>query len=233
MPYRRLPNTDAARIKALSKALEKSMHLHPDELAFSYATLQKAKFFLPTYKQGLFHKNAESHNQSQKGTDYAQAFKKLKLYVSHFIQVLQFCIQRDELSAQVRQYYDLHTIKRAVPELRTADDIVHWAQKIIAGEDTRVMEGGTPILNPRIALVKINLEKFLETQRNHSVIVAKNERAVDYINELRQNANAIILDIWNQVEDTFKDLPAEERRKRAEEYGLQYVFRKTELSKSN
>ncbi|HPY83239.1 MAG TPA: hypothetical protein PLU45_07770, partial [Bacteroidales bacterium] len=82
---------------------------------------------------------------------------------------------------------------------------------------------------PRIALVKITYEKFLEAQRNHAILQSKNSRTTDYINELREKANEIILSIWNQVEDHFKDLPAEEKRKQAEQYGLKYVFRKGEL----
>ena len=233
MPYRRLPNTDAARIKALSTAIEKSSNLHPDELAFSYATLQKAKFFLSTYKQSLHLKKSESRNQTEKGAEYAQAFKKLKMYVSHFIHVLQFCVQREEMQPQVLNYYNLQSVNKTLPELRTDQQLIDWAQTIIQGEDKRIMEGGTPMLNPRIALVKIHVTKFIEAQRNHSVLAAKNERAVGFIDELRTEAHEIIVDIWNQVEAKFKDLPASERRLRAEEYGVKYVFRKSEILKNS
>lgn len=229
MPYRRLPNTDASRIKAIATAIEKSMHLHPDELAFDYKTLQRAKFFLPTYKQGLFHKNADVSNQHEKGSTYAVCQKKIRVYLSHFIQVLQFCIIRDELPITALEYYGLPKNTRKLPPLKTDEEIILWGKKIIAGEDKRTMEGGTPILNPRIALVKINYEKFLEAQRNHTVLQSKNSRAADYINELRADANEIILDIWNQVEEKYQDLPSEEKRKQAEQYGLKYVFRKNEL----
>jgi len=49
------------------------------------------------------------------------------------------------------------------------------------------------------------------------------------LEELRKRADEIILDIWNEVEDKFKDLPDDERRERAAEYGLVYVYRKNEI----
>jgi len=233
MPYRRLPNTDTARLKAMSVAISKSMHVHPDELAFSYKTLQKAKYFISTYKQSLEHKKIGYSDKSEKGSEYHNAQRKARLYVSHFIQVVNFCIAREEFNADIREFYGLEKLGRKLPPLDTDEDIIKWGRKVIDGEDKRTMQGGTPILNPRIALVKISYDKFLMAQRNHTMLVTKNHRAVDYVNELRDEANQIILEIWNEVEDKYKDLPAAERRAKAEEYGLKYVFRKGELKEDN
>ncbi|MDA3882698.1 MAG: hypothetical protein PF481_05410 [Bacteroidales bacterium] len=230
MPYRRLPNTDKSRIQALITAIEKSSFCMPDELAFSYKTVQRAKFFLPTYKQSLFHKDIGQSNKNEKGSTYSACKKKIKLYISHFIQVVQFCILRDEFSADILSYYGLEKYPRKVPSLQTDKDIIIWGEKIIKGEDQRVMKGETPILNPRIALVKIHYQKFLESQRNHAILSNKDERASEYIEELRREAHEIIVHIWDEVEQNFSDVnPPEERRKLAEEYGIKYVFRKGEL----
>ena len=50
---------------------------------------------------------------------------------------------------------------------------------------------------------------------------------------MRKEADGIVLNIWNEVEKTFSDLPDEEKRYRAQEYGLSYVFRKSELKESS
>jgi hypothetical protein len=47
MPYRRLPNTDTARIKAMKTALEKGKELPPNKLAFSSKTIVRLQKFLP------------------------------------------------------------------------------------------------------------------------------------------------------------------------------------------
>jgi hypothetical protein len=48
---------------------------------------------------------------------------------------------------------------------------------------------------------------------------------------MRVEADELILDIWNEVESHFKDLPEEKRRRECEKYGLVYFFRKGELEK--
>lgn len=45
MPYRRLPNTDAARIRALKAALKKGQYLEIDTIAYHFALKQKIESF--------------------------------------------------------------------------------------------------------------------------------------------------------------------------------------------
>ena len=48
MPYRRLPNTDAARIRALKAALKKGDSLDDiNQIAYSFHLKQKIDIFLP------------------------------------------------------------------------------------------------------------------------------------------------------------------------------------------
>ena len=49
MPYRRLPNTDSARIRAMKSALEKGSTLHPFKLAYNQDVYVKIKTFLPKF----------------------------------------------------------------------------------------------------------------------------------------------------------------------------------------
>ena len=51
MPYRRLPNTDAARIRALRIALEKGKEVHPSQMAFSPKTVVRLQKFLPQFEK--------------------------------------------------------------------------------------------------------------------------------------------------------------------------------------
>ncbi|MBP5589067.1 MAG: hypothetical protein J6X26_00855, partial [Bacteroidales bacterium] len=61
MPYRRLPNTDAARIKAMKTALERGKEIPPYELAYSSKNMVRIQRFLP-----LFEHNIQLQRQSQK-----------------------------------------------------------------------------------------------------------------------------------------------------------------------
>jgi hypothetical protein len=53
MPYRRLPNTDTARIKAMKIALEKGKELPPNKLAYSSKTIVGLTKFLPQFDHHL------------------------------------------------------------------------------------------------------------------------------------------------------------------------------------
>ncbi|HPM12439.1 MAG TPA: hypothetical protein PK734_02985 [Bacteroidales bacterium] len=233
MPYRRLPNTDAARIRALTNAINKTMSMHPDDIAYSYKVLQNAKFFLPTFKTGINYQRADYSQSVEKNSNYNSLQKRAKMYISHFIQVLNMAIARDEMPADARSFYGLEKFTKKLPPLTTDDEIIAWGKKLIDGEEARVQQGGNPMVNPRIAMVKIQYDKYVNAYRSNSFIQSKNERAFEYVQELRQKADDIILSIWNEVEQTFAHLPAAEKRKQAEEYGLVYVFRKHEKPEDN
>ncbi len=228
MPYRRLPNTDAARIRALTNAINKTMSMHPDDIAFSYKVLQSAKFFLPTFKTGINYQRADYSQSIEKNSNYNSLQKRAKMYISHFIQVLNMAIARDEIPADARTFYGLEKYTKKLPPLTNDDEIIAWGKKLIDGEEARVQQGGNPMVNPRIAMVKIQYDKYVNAYRSNSFIQSKNERTVEYVKELRQKADDIILTIWNEVEQTYSHLPAAEKRKKAEEYGLVYVLRKHE-----
>ena len=82
-------------------------------------------------------------------------------------------------------------------------------------------------------MVKVRFEQFIDALNYHKTL---NKKTLDYAqknNELRKEADEIILSIWNEVEERFTNLSEEIRRKECEEYGLIYFFRKGELNKSS
>ena len=50
MPYRRLPNTDQARLKALTMAVKEAGEAKYGELAINYKTLNEASNFLTQFE---------------------------------------------------------------------------------------------------------------------------------------------------------------------------------------
>ncbi len=63
-----------------------------------------------------------------------------------------------------------------------------------------------------------------------SCLKNRTQRAQDQLNIQRAQVDNVIQQIWNEVEETFNELPEEMRREKASEYGLVYVFRKNELN---
>ncbi len=230
MPYRRLPNTDNARQKALIKACQKAKEIPPFKLAFSQSTYQQIASFLPGFEKKILQQKAALSRQIERNKDYHNLQKKARLYISHFIQVVNMSIQRGEISSSILDFYKLNGHSRKLPPLNTDEEIISWGEKIIEGETERIRKGMNPITNPTIAVVKVRYEKFLEAYRNQKNLQQANNRALQELAEIRPQADDIILKVWNEVEESFKDLPDDLRREKAMEYGLVYVYRKSELS---
>jgi len=228
MPYRRLPNTDNARLKAMKKAQEKGKEIPPFKLAFSQSSLQKVISFLPTFEKTMMHQKGSFNRQIDKNKDYHNQLKKARLYISHFVQVVNMAIQRGEQPSSVREFYNLSGYGKKLPPLNTEEDVLKWGKNIIEGETERVRKGLSPITNPTIAVVKVRYEKFLESYRNQKKLQESTNRALHELKCLRPKADDIILNIWNEVEDSFKDLPDNLKREKASEYGLIYIYRKNE-----
>ena len=230
MPYRRLPNTDNARHKALLKAYQKGKETPPFKLGFSQSTYQKIVSFLPSYEKTILHQKTTLARQIERNKDYHTLMKKAKLYISHFIQVINMAIQRGELSSSILDHYKLNGYSRKLPPLNSEDEVINWGLKIIDGETGRIRNGMSPVTNPTIAVVKVRYEKFLEAYRNQKNLQTANNRALKELADLRPVADNIILQVWNEVEESFKDLPDNLRREKASEYGLVYIFRKNEMN---
>ncbi len=228
MPYRRLPNTDNARSKALQTALSKGKELPPFKLAFTQKSLQKTQAFLTRFEKAIIlHKQAQSR-QVKNNKEYQKVLKKARLFISHFIQVMNMAITRSELPASSRISFGIKEDDKALPVLVSEKDIIYCGKKLLEGESLRVLQGQTPITNPTIAVVKVRYEQFLEAHRFQQILKEKNNRALEKLSALRDEANEIILNIWNEVESSYKDLPDNLKRERAKEYGLVYIYRKNE-----
>lgn len=229
MPYRRLPNTDSARLRALKAACNMGKKTPPQELAYSQATFSKVELFINSFEKAIAHYKAAYDTQVERSKDYQQMLKKAKLYLSHFIQVVNMAIARGELQPTVREFYGMDIDESKLPTLNTEKELIEWGKKIIDGEMARMRKGMTPITNPTIAVVKVRYDQFLEAYNYQKVLQHNTQRMLNELNVLREKADEIILDIWNEVEEHYKDLPDEERRVKAGAYGLVYVYRKNEI----
>ena len=221
MPYRRLPNTDAARIRALKAALKKGQYLEIDTIAYPFALKQKIEFFLPKFEVAITNSKLAKEKQFDNSQKFSEYTKKARL---------NFCIARGELKPSARTFYGLDENSSKVPSLLTEQDLLQWGEKIIAGEQNRISNGGgNPIYCPSIALVKVNYENFKENYTRQKQFQNNSARESGNVAQYRNDADALILEVWNEVERYFEGVKdEEEKRYMCEEYGLVYVFRRGE-----
>jgi hypothetical protein len=233
MPYRRLPNTDAARVRALSTALTKGKEMPPHKMAYPGKTVVHLQKFLPLFEHNIQLQKQSLTFQNKKSRDYNEAERKARIYLTHFVRVMNMAIFRGDLPAETRAFYGLATNESTTPSLNTENELISWGRRIIEGEEFRIRKGGAPITNPTIAVVKVRFEKFLEAYNHHKTLVKRTQDYAERTSDMRKEADAIILEIWNAVEEYFSGLPEEEKKKECEAYGLIYFYRKNEVLKLN
>jgi hypothetical protein len=233
MPYRRLPNTDNARLKALQTALKKGKDLPPFKLAFSQGVYTKIQSILPGYEHALSENKTSFNLQVEKNKDYHKHLRKAKLYVSHFIQVINLAIIRGDLSPNTRAFFGMDEDEKKLPSLQTDEELLEWGHKLMEGEKERRNLNLTAISNPSIAVVKVFFDKFLEVYNLQNTLKKRCQRAQSDLNEKRSVVDSTIQQLWNEIEETFRELPEELRREKALEYGVVYVYRKNEMGPSS
>jgi len=229
MPYRRLPNTDQARIRALKAVVVKGEVCNVYDLAVSLKSLTEARNFLTKFEAAQTYYTECFERQAQAGRKHLTNVRTARLYLSHFIQVLHLAVIRSEVRTAHLVYYGLENSKNNVPDLSTESALVEWGRKIVNGETRRLSQGGIPIYNPTIAKVRVHYDIFLdsyEKQRNYQSLTA---RSLENLASMRAEADGLILDIWNQVEDKFAEVsPNDTRLNLCRDYGLVYYYRSGE-----
>jgi len=231
MPYRRLPNTDSSRLKALKNALKMGKDLTPMDLAFKQSTFQSVRSFLPKWEKAITEHKTTYDIQIKNNKEYQKKLKKAKLYISHFIQVVNMAIIRGEIQPAVRVYFGIEEDNSKLPNLNTETDVIEWGKNLIDGGQKRKLKGYSPITNPTIAVVRVHYDNFLEAYKFQKMLQKNHARALSNLADLRDEADKIILNVWNEVEENYNELPEDLKREKAQEYGLVYVYRKNEIGR--
>lgn len=151
-----------------------------------------------------------------------------RLYISHFIQVLNLAVVRGEIKKEQKQLYQLNPDSENVPALNSEKALLHWGKCIIEGENERVRAGGIPIYNPSIAKVKVYYDIFKDNKLNQKFYQETTRRNWEELVALRPQADQLIVEIWDNVEAAFKEEKPFTRYQKCKEYGLIYYYRKGE-----
>ena len=226
MPYRRLPNTDQARIRALKSAVGKGDVYNVNELAISLNTLSEARNFLSKFEIAHNYYAQCYDNQVKESPKHQSNVKTARLYISHFIQVLNLSVLRSEVKPIHKKLYCLPIDNYNVPDLTSEAAMVEWGKRIIEGERKRTSQGGVPIYNPTIAKVKVHYDIFVDSYERQKALQVLTNRSLEGLATMRTRADELILDIWNQVEEKFRNISLNELRlDKCRDYGVIYYYR--------
>ena len=120
MPYRRLPNTDQARLTALQMAVQRASEADFTEQVLQYKTLSEAQRFLMQFENTVmqYHENFRTKVSANK--QYRKVVQNARMYISHFIQVLNLAVIRGEIKdPRINPMTSVVAVEVA-PDLKTA-----------------------------------------------------------------------------------------------------------------
>src|SRR5574344_1111180 len=227
MPYRRLPNTDQARLRSLEKVIELE-HLSMAELPVSFKLLNEAKSQYPLFLNMIQQYNQTFENQVSANKKYQQIVKNARLYISHFIQVLNLTVIRNAIKKDYKRFYKLDPDDFTVPNLTNEQAITEWGKNITECENERLRNGGAPLQNPSVAKVKVHFDIFKEYKNSQKVFQTSTARNLECVATMRLKVDELIKEIWDAIENTYKDLPPYKRWKLCSDCGIIYYYRKGE-----
>lgn len=213
----------------MRQAVERENSSDIYDLVISLKTLTGARNFLKRFEAAQEYYQLCYDNQAKASRKHQANAKIARLYLSHFIQVLNMSVLRAEIKKTNKELYGLPVDNYSVPDLSTEAALADWGEKVISGEQKRLSMGGLPIYNPTIAKVKVRYDIFMESYEKQKNLQQITARSLDEIASMRSDADKIILDIWNQVEKKFEQVqPNDSRLTACREYGLVYYYRANE-----
>ncbi|NDV95941.1 hypothetical protein D0T84_13620 [Dysgonomonas sp. 521] len=229
MPYRRLPNTDNARIRALKTAIEKSNRFFRQNVIS--LDIQKLEYMLRNFETAQIRYKDSLEAQASANRKFQRLVKNARLYISHFIQVFNFSVIRNEIKKDHKQLYGIDPDNFTVPDLTSNDSLLFWGENIIRGEQNRTAQGGIPIYNPTIARVNVAFSQFKDAYFAQKTYQNTTSRQLDNLSQQREDIDATLILLWNQIEAAFSNLQPTERLEKCKEYGVVYYLRKEEREK--
>ena len=231
MPYRRLPKTDAARLKALKTVIDNNEIYTVKNRFIDWKTLNEVQQvyqkLLTANQQYNMCYNAQIRNSGK--IDKLQ--RNAEMYISHFIQVLYLAMQRGEIKESNKKLYSLSEGDYSLPNIKTYDGILKSGINIIKGEKARIKNGGRPIYNPTISMVATHYDIFKEAYDKHKILQDKTNKSFEILKVIRPDVDRVLLDLWNQIEKHFEEEPLEIKLDECRKFGIVYYYRSTEKIK--
>ncbi len=225
MPYRRLPKTDQARLHALKKAVHRAGEVEFNQQAINYKTLIEAQRLLMQFENQVAQYHANVDTKVSDNKQYRHKVRNARMYISHFIQVLNLAAIRGEIKKAQKELYHLDPNNHTLPDLSTEENLITWGKNIIEGEHARTSQGGFPIYNPAINKVQVHYDIFREHYNTHIVHKKTHDRVYESTESMRRQIDILILDIWDQVENFYKDEPPYAKLTKCQAYGMIYYYR--------
>ena len=220
---RRLPQSDATRSKALTKAKAKQDSIPAANQFLTASTVTRLEATQPLFKEAMLRRGVALADQVGATAGMSQSFVKARVYVSQFIQVFNLGVARGKYPLSHRAYYQLDTSSDSVPTLNSHQDVAFWGENIETGDLARIAAGGEPMANPSAAEVKHEVDNFIEKNNEQSVLKDVYDHQQEAVAALHEETDKVIKKVWDEVETFYNEEENSSRRRKCREWGVVYV----------
>lgn len=231
MPYRRLPNTDQARLKSLRLAVQRAKeqsYEYSGEIVLDYKMQMRAERALQQLEDAVAQFQTVYSDKVAANKQYQKAVRLTRMYISHFIQVLDMAVQRGELKKEIKALYKLDVQGHSLPNLARDEQLLEWGKNLIEGEQERTHQGGQPITWPSINKLKWYYDAFADQQRYQAQHKKNTKDVSKSIEQLRREIDELLVELWDSIEAHFEDKLPYERMCACERYGMIFYYRPDE-----
>ncbi|MDH8701055.1 hypothetical protein M2138_000393 [Dysgonomonadaceae bacterium PH5-43] len=223
MPAKKLPDIDEDRIKALQTIIDQDELIGEENAILSMAELHDYRNLLLSFEGTCFCFKQALDNETKADKNYVELFKTAQLYISHFIQVLNMAIIRNEIKVETLACYGLEDSNEfSLPDLSSEDAVLEWGERLIKGENERTSRGGVPIYNPAISKVKVHYDLFRDLLHSLKIYRQNTIRNQENLTEVRDKIDRIIWDTWTKLEFKYWGLAPEQRNRKFRDYGIKF-----------
>ncbi|MBI4930441.1 MAG: hypothetical protein HY841_06740 [Bacteroidetes bacterium] len=220
---RKLPDSDEKRNIALSGAKTKKDNTAPANIAITPNTITRLDAMQPLFSSLMQARANKLQAQTDSTTVKETAQARARMFVSHFIQAFNNGVDRGMFPPSHRAFYQLDVNSNSVPDISTEPLLTQWWQRLIDGDAARIAAGGAPMAMPTIAEVTFEYNAFKNANIAQSTAKNNYDSAQEDVEDQREEADKIILKVWDEVETFFNEEPITSKRNKAREWGLVYV----------
>jgi len=225
--FRDIPKSIAGIRKALREAKEKydGVTALLGTPAYSAETYARLMGFYPNFNTQIIEMDAAKGEQLDASFIEDGKMTLARLFISHYIQVMFFDIERGVYPNAVKGYYGLDGNQTTLPKLSTESDITTWGDNIHNGEATLVANGYIAMVNPSAAQVKAAMIDFKTSHETQSAKVEAFDEESEDVAALLSAARELVIDIWDEVEFTYRKEEFPSLRANSRLYGVVYSSR--------
>jgi len=221
---RQLPNSNISRLMALNAAKSKDTAMGVS--SFLTAQTKSRLTSIQSNYQTRYDGTAPAKQTMVTLTNQKNPLADIsRMFNSHFIQVFNLAVDRSTFPQADRAFYKLDVGTGNVPEMITDQQIIKIGDDLIKGEANRTASGAAAMTMPDISEVNTAFTNLNTVLMPHSTAVDAYDAALEALDGLNTEADAVIKKVWDEVETFYNEEEASSQRQNAREWGVIYVLK--------